>query len=60
MNIYATLLKKSIKEKLETINDAEYLSTLDAVLTYEAIQMDGKIPRAKKRKSVLRWIWPFA
>jgi hypothetical protein len=35
MNAYTTQLKESIREKLDTIEDAEYLSSLDAILTYE-------------------------
>jgi hypothetical protein len=35
MNIYVTQLKQSITAKLEQIEDAEYLSSLDAILTYE-------------------------
>ena len=35
MNAYTTQLKESIREKLDAIDDAEYLSSLDAILTYE-------------------------
>lgn len=35
MNAYTTQLKESIREKLNTIEDADYLSSLDAILTYE-------------------------
>ncbi|HTL83527.1 MAG TPA: hypothetical protein VL651_17545 [Bacteroidia bacterium] len=48
MKIYATQLKKSIREKLDAINDTEYLASLDAVLTYETISSDGKLPQVKK------------
>jgi len=45
MNIYVSQLKKSISQKLENVNDADYLATLDAILTYETISSDGKIPQ---------------
>ncbi len=35
MNLYTEQLKDSIREKLNHIEDAEYLSSLDAILTYE-------------------------
>jgi hypothetical protein len=61
MNIYVTQLKRSIREKLDTINDADYLASLDAVLTYESIDPNGKMPRAgqKNSNSFLKKIWPF-
>lgn len=35
MNLYTEQLKESIREKLDHIEDAEYLSSLDAILTFE-------------------------
>jgi hypothetical protein len=35
MNLYTEQLKESIREKLNHIEDAEYLSSLDAILTFE-------------------------
>lgn len=46
MNIYVTQLKESIREKLDHIEDAEYLSSLDAILTYETF---GSEKRATKK-----------
>jgi hypothetical protein len=61
MNIYITQLKRSIREKLDTIEDPDYLASLDAVLTYETIAPNGKIPRPENRSalSFLKKIWPF-
>ncbi|MBI3511356.1 MAG: hypothetical protein HY064_11885 [Bacteroidetes bacterium] len=60
MKIYTTQLKKSIREKLESINDTEYLASLDAILTYEVISPDGKMPAGKKEKKFfLKKFWPF-
>jgi hypothetical protein len=50
MNIYVSQLKKSISQKLENVNDADYLATLDAILTYETISSDGKIPQSPAEK----------
>jgi len=44
MNIYTSQLKQSIREKLDHVEDAEYLATLDAILTYETISPSGKMP----------------
>jgi hypothetical protein len=46
MNLYVTQLKRSIAEKLQYIDDAEYLSSLDAILTYESYAM-----KAEKKKT---------
>ncbi len=48
MNVYVTQLKRSIADKLQYIDDAEYLSSLDAILTYESYAMNAekKKPRA--------------
>jgi hypothetical protein len=35
MNLYTEQLKESIREKLDHIEDTEYLSSLDAILTFE-------------------------
>lgn len=35
MNLYTEQLKESIREKLDHIEDPEYLSSLDAILTFE-------------------------
>lgn len=35
MHAYTTQLRRSIREKLENIEDPEYLSTIDAILTWE-------------------------
>jgi hypothetical protein len=61
MNIYTTQLKKSIREKIEFINDADYLASLDAILTYETISGDGRMPQRGKSSgfSLLKKIWPF-
>lgn len=61
MNIYTTQLKKSIREKIEFINDADYLASLDAILTYETISGDGRMPQRAKTVgfSLLKKIWPF-
>jgi hypothetical protein len=60
MNIYTTQLKRSIREKLEYVNDAEYLATLDAILTYETISPAGKLPREDgTRKFSWKRFWPF-
>lgn len=42
MNLYTTQLKESIREKLEYIDDPEYLSSLDAILTYETYGNDKR------------------
>ncbi|HEU4719211.1 MAG TPA: hypothetical protein VFU15_15310 [Bacteroidia bacterium] len=56
MNIYTTQLKKSIRQKLEHINDTEYLASLDAILTFETISPDGKMPRQEstQKRSLLK------
>lgn len=61
MNIYTTQLKQSIREKIEFINDPEYLASLDAILTYETISADGKIPQTAKKQmgNFLKRFWPF-
>lgn len=45
-------IKKSIAQKLEHVNDADYLATLDAILTYETIKEEGgtRNPVEKKFK----------
>lgn len=45
MKIYVSQLKKSIAQKLEHVNDADYLATLDAILTYETIKEEGVVTR---------------
>lgn len=55
MNLYTTQLKESIREKLEHIDDAEYLSSLDAILTYETYGSDKRqtpesVPGEQKKK----------
>ena len=45
MKIYVSQLKKSIAQKLEHVNDADYLATLDAILTYETIKEEGGVTR---------------
>lgn len=45
MNIYVTQLKQSIREKLDHIEDAEYLSSLDAILTYETFGSENRTPK---------------
>ncbi len=58
MNIYVSQLKKSIAQKLENVNDADYLATLDAILTYETISPNGKMPQnpVEKRSSRKRFL----
>jgi hypothetical protein len=53
MNVYVTQLKRSIAEKLQYIDDAEYLSSLDAILTYESYSM-----KTEKKKTRL-WMERF-
>lgn len=62
MNIYTTQLKRSIREKIEFINDPDYLASLDAILTYETISTEGKLPRVTKSSvlAMLKKCWPFA
>jgi hypothetical protein len=50
MNIYVSQLKKSIAQKLENVNDADYLATLDAILTYETMSSNGKLPNPVEKK----------
>jgi hypothetical protein len=62
MNIYVTQLKQSIREKLDQIEDAEYLSSLDAVLTYETYDMNKEKKAADTiglplQKSFWRRLW---
>jgi hypothetical protein len=56
MNIYVSQLKQSIQSKLDQIEDAEYLSSLDAILTYETHDMP---PRERKplQKSFWKRLW---
>lgn len=56
MNIYLSQLKKSITQKLENVNDAEYLATLDAILTYETNSQNGKMPNPVEKKSKRRFL----
>lgn len=51
MNIYVSQLKQSIKTKLEQIEDAEYLSSLDAILTYETHGMQPQQNNNTSQKS---------
>lgn len=51
MNIYVTQLKQSIKTKLEQIEDAEYLSSLDAILTYETHGLQSQQKNNSSQKS---------
>jgi hypothetical protein len=60
MNIYTTQLKRSIREKLEYVNDADYLATLDAILTYETISPNGKLPKDGAQKFSWKKFWPFS
>lgn len=56
MNVYVTQLKESIREKLEHIDDAEYLSSLDAILTYETYgtpQQKQQSPETTRKKMPL-------
>lgn len=50
MNVYVTQLKRSIADKLQYIDDAEYLSSLDAILTYESYAMNAE------KKKTRGWI----
>lgn len=59
MNAYTTQLKESIREKLNTIDDAEYLSSLDAILTYEtfgksSVSDEAVDPQPKKKYPLLQ------
>lgn len=61
MNIYTTQLKRSIRQKLEYVNDADYLATLDAILTYETIAPNGKLPQQESApKFSWKKFWPFS
>jgi hypothetical protein len=57
MNLYTTQLKESIREKLEYIDDPEYLSSLDAILTYETYGNEKRkaedTPPTEKKKTPL-------
>jgi hypothetical protein len=44
MDIYISQLRERIRGKIETINDPDYLASLDAILTYEAVSPEGKMP----------------
>ena len=55
MNIYSRQLKQSIREKIERIDDVEYLSSLDAVLTYETYELEPK--RKPLQKSFWKRLW---
>ena len=57
MNIYVSQLKKSISQKLENVNDADYLATLDAILTYETISGNGRMPNPVEKKN--HWMKKF-
>jgi hypothetical protein len=62
MNIYVSQLKKSISQKLENVNDADYLATLDAILTYETISGNGRMPNPVEKTFRLRsmhWVKKF-
>ncbi|CAN5159364.1 hypothetical protein BH09BAC5_BH09BAC5_14570 [soil metagenome] len=56
MNIYVSQLKKSIAQKLENVNDADYLATLDAILTYETISSNGKMQNPVEKKTRKRFL----
>jgi hypothetical protein len=60
MNIYVTQLKRSIREKIDHVEDADYLATLDAILTYETISSNGRLPQTGEQKK-FSWkrFWPF-
>lgn len=58
MKIYVSQLKKSIAQKLEHVNDADYLATLDAILTYETIKEEGG-QEIQSRKSSKKDSYPF-
>jgi len=51
MNIYVSQLKQSISSKLEQIEDAEYLSSLDAILTFETHGMQPQQNNKTAQKS---------
>lgn len=56
MNLYTEQLKESIREKLDHIDDAEYLSSLDAILTFETYgspQSEKTQEPVKKKKAPL-------
>ncbi|HTF02527.1 MAG TPA: hypothetical protein VK826_00820 [Bacteroidia bacterium] len=57
MNIYVTQLKQSIQSKLDQIEDAEYLSSLDAILTYETHDMPPRDHRKPLQKSFWKRLW---
>lgn len=63
MNIYTQQLKQSIREKIDRIEDAEYLSSLDAVLTYETYGMKTNTHNTSERlgmplqKSFWKRLW---
>jgi hypothetical protein len=60
MNIYVTQLKRSIREKIDHVEDADYLATLDAILTYETISSSGRLPRSgEEKKFFWKKFWPF-
>lgn len=54
MNVYTQQLKNSIREKIDRIDDADYLSSLDAVLTYETYGMNDK---NSKRTPLQKSFW---
>jgi hypothetical protein len=56
MNLYTEQLKESIREKLDHIEDPEYLSSLDAILTFEtygSAQKKCEAPDPSGKKSPL-------
>lgn len=57
MNIYTTQLKQSIQQKLELIDDEEYLSSLDAILTYETADMPPRSERQPLQRSFWKRLW---
>ena len=57
MNTYTTQLKQSIREKIDRIEDAEYLSSLDAVLTYETHGIAEKNRPAGVGKPLQKSFW---
>lgn len=58
MNIYTQQLKNSIREKIDRIDDADYLSSLDAVLTYETYGMnESNKKRTPLQKSFWKRLW---
>lgn len=55
MNLYTEQLKESIREKLDHIEDAEYLSSLDAILTFETYGAEERKPDQTAVKKKMLW-----